>query len=292
MTGAIPTPPSPSAEDWRDFEAKRDFIPLFFDWYKFVANVTNVLSFVEPQSPDFAKISKHSYYVLSGLLHRCARLMLANTALSHEGRFGETASIVDRCLCETAVKIVWLCEADTDARVLRYMAASLNPECEFERLILDNISRRGGDRQPVEERMLASIQRHFDAAGLTREDARIAKKLPDVATMIESSGYDRLDYIVLQRLGSHHIHGTWPSLLMHYLEASPSGEFAFFPRGRPVEMHLNQYVHGCRFVLRAVEAYSRRCLTGDSQGAFQGLAQDALNEIIDHFSQALRRLGL
>jgi hypothetical protein len=284
-------PPSPSDADWSELERSGNFVPLFFDWYKFVGALANALSFVQPASRDFAPISKHAYYVLSGLLHRCARLMLANVALSHEGKFGETSSIVDRCLCETAIKIAWLCHSDTERRVVQYMADSMKPECEFENQIREHITRRRGRPTAIEKRMLTSIQRHFDAAGITRENARSAKRLPDLATMIESVGYERLDYVILQRLGSHHIHGTWPSLLMHYIESSDDADSAFVPRGRPCEMHVNQYVHGSRFVLSAVTAYSQRCLVGQSRDAFIGLADDTLEQIIEHFKEAIRRDG-
>jgi len=284
----IPLPPDPSPEDWRTYEETGNFIPLFFEWYKFVATLVNVMSFVQPDSPAFAPISKHSYYALSGLLHRCARLMLGNVALSHGGKFGETTAIIDRCLCETAVTIMWLCDSETDHRVQRYMGSGLKSEIEFELSIRDNIENRG-EPTPLEARMLASIERHFQAANLTREEVKSTKKLPALATMIDAVGHRRLDYIVLQRMGSHHIHGTWPSLLLHYLTKSDIDGFAFQPRGMPSEMHLNQYVHGCRFVLGAAASFASCCLLGNSRESFVDLAEEALEQILKHFEEAIRR---
>ena len=60
-------------------------------------------------------------------------------------------------------------------------------------------------------RMLKSIDNHIAASGLTPEEIRSAKKQRDLAAMIDGLGYDRLLYIVAQKIGSHYIHGTWPA---------------------------------------------------------------------------------
>jgi len=43
------------------------------------------------------------------------------------------------------------------------------------------------------------------------------KKLPDMASMLLDLGENRISYVVLERYGSHHVHGSWPSLRAHYL---------------------------------------------------------------------------
>ena len=62
-------------------------------------------------------------------------------------------------------------------------------------------------------------------------------------------------YVVGQRLGSHHVHGTWPSLRMHYLEDSDSGLLA--PRDHNCDTHVNQYVFVPLFVLDAMDQFLR-----------------------------------
>src|SRR6266480_119580 len=70
---------------------------------------TPVAAHIQRSTLAFRHIPSQHYHVLVGLLNRCARLMLSNIALSHEGKFGETTAIIDRCIFETAVKLTWLC---------------------------------------------------------------------------------------------------------------------------------------------------------------------------------------
>lgn len=104
----IPNPPKFSDEDMQRCRDTGDYKPVLFEWYKFVGSLCVVVANIRPDCPVYRAIPPQHYYVLAGLLNRCARLMLSNVALSHEGKFGETTAIVDRCIFETAVKIIWL----------------------------------------------------------------------------------------------------------------------------------------------------------------------------------------
>ena len=278
--------PTPTEADWAEY-ARIGFEPLFFEWYKFVISILNVLSAIQPDSPNFHCTDPRHYYVLSGLLHRCVRLMFANVALSGEGAFGETTSIVDRCICETAIKIEWLCQRDSSERIVGYLKYSLRPELEFSEEINAKIMARGA-QLPIESRMLKSIENHIGAAGVTREEISGCKKLPDLAAMLADLGEQRLSYVIVQRMGSHHIHGTWPSLLTHYLsEMEDFPGYRFSPRHNSVTMPVSQYVYGCIFVLQAAIAYSSFFLEAEDADSFSALCADTLREIIEHHHRAL-----
>ena len=184
-------PPDPTEADWAEYELS-GFEPLFFGWYKFTGSVLNVLSAIEPNSLAFRCSDPRHYYVLSGLMHRCVRLMLANVHLSHEGSFGETAAIVDRCLCESAIRIQWLCSKNSSDRILRFLGDSLRPELEFELEIRAKITERSGTVLPIEQRMLSSIENHIAAAGVTRDEIKQSKRLPNFSQMLDSLGFERL----------------------------------------------------------------------------------------------------
>src|ERR1700730_14057532 len=109
LRGVLPNPPSFSAEELRRCREGADYTPILFEWYKFVGSLCVVSAHILRTSPGYRPISVQHYHVLAGLMNRCARLMLSNVALSHEGRFGETTAIVDRCIFESGVKIIWLC---------------------------------------------------------------------------------------------------------------------------------------------------------------------------------------
>jgi hypothetical protein len=92
-----------------------------------------------------------------GLVNRCARLMLSNVALSHDGKFGETTAIVDRCIFESALKIIWLCRSASQEEFTRYIATGLKTELEFKAAIEANIMANDGVPVPIEKRMLTLL---------------------------------------------------------------------------------------------------------------------------------------
>lgn len=248
----IPQPPKTSQEQLARCREADDYRPVLFDWYKYVGVICNLYASVRMDSPALRPMCALHYAVLVGLLNRCARLMLANVALSHEGRFGETTAIVDRCIFESAVKLTWLCVKGDEESFMRLIADGLKTELEFKTTIQRNISDRGGKPLRIEERMLASITRGVSESGLDQEEITSAKRLPDLAAMIELITRDRLLYVVGQKMGSHHVHGTWPSLRMHYLQDCGG---VLGPRDHDCQTHVNQYVFVPEAVLGAMHAF-------------------------------------
>jgi hypothetical protein len=181
--------------------------------------------------------------------------MLSNVALSHEGLFGETTAIIDRCIFESCVKVCWLCQGSATDGFERFIAEGLQTELELKEKIEKAVTSRAGQVLAIENRMLRSIDRYIESSGMSVADITAAKKLPDMAAMIDSLGHDRLMYVVGQRLGSHHIHGTWPSLRMHYLEETDDGMPR--PRDHDCSTHVNQYVFVPLFVLDAMGQFVR-----------------------------------
>jgi hypothetical protein len=256
-----------------------DFRPVLFEWYKFVGILSNFLARIRGDSPGVRQIPAVHYAVLIGLLNRSARLMVANVALSHEGAFGETTAIVDRCIFESCVKLSWLCSGALADGFERFLAEGLKTELELEKEIKANIETRSGVVLGIERRMLGSIGRHIAAAGLTSEAIAASKKLPDMAAMIAALGHDRLMYVIGQRIGSHHVHGTWPSLRVHYLEADESGRLR--PRDHDCSTHVNQFMFVPLAVLRAMHSFVAFAFTdADFSAAFSSLLQSTEEEIM------------
>lgn len=250
----IPAPPTFTDEEIRRCRESGDFCPMFFEWYKFVGALCNFYASIRQDSPVVRSIEPLQYAVLIGSLNRCSRLMLANVALSHEGLFGETTAIIDRCIFESCVRAAWLCHKSSTEYFTRFVADGLKTELELKAKIKANVSARDGQGTlEIEKRMIASIERHLASSGLTDIQIADTKKLPDIAAMIEGLGQDRLTYIVGQKLGSHHVHGTWPSLRMHYLEENEEGMLR--PRDHDCETHVNQYVIIPLVLLSTLKAY-------------------------------------
>ncbi len=254
-------------------------MPVLFEWYKFVGHICIFFSQLQRESPAVREISPIHFAILTGLLNRCARLMLSNLALSHNGRFGETTVLLDRCIFESCLKVNWLCHKGNDESFQRYLAGGLKTEIELEKIIEGNIAERdGGEILNIEKRMLSSIERHINAAGLSREEITESKNLPDVSAMLRDLGHDRLIYVVAQRLGSHHVHGTWPSLLLHYLEIDDSGGFSL--RDHDCKTHQNQFVMIPLQVLGAVRSYIGYLIEDEEAEEIVGLLDSIQEEIL------------
>src|SRR4051812_4820165 len=180
MRDVLPDPPSFTEEVMKTCRETGDYAPILFEWYKFVASLNSVVAHIKRDSPAFRDIPPQHYHVLIGLLNRCARLMLSNVALSHEGKFGETTAIVDRCIFESAIKALWLMQEPSDERFDRYFADGLRTELEFKGHIETNIAERG-EIIPLERKMLRSIENTIMASEMSEDAISNAKKLPDLA---------------------------------------------------------------------------------------------------------------
>ncbi|WP_243323587.1 DUF5677 domain-containing protein [Geothrix sp. SG200] len=275
----IPNPPEFSEELRKSCQESGDFLPMLFEWYKFVAVICNFFARLRPDSPALRKLEPIHYSVCSGLLNRCSRLMLSNVALSHKGKFGETTAIIDRSIFESCVKLSWLCQNADPNFFERYLADGLKSELELKSEIEKAIEVREGQVLVIEARMLASIQRHIESSTLSEAQIRAAKKLPDLAAMLETLGRSRLMYVVGQKIGSHHVHGTWPSLKQHYLELTPEGHWA--PRDHDCSTHRNQYIYISLAVLDALRSFIDYCIeepreVDDFIGLFDSIEEEIM----------------
>lgn len=275
----VPEPPKISDEQLQKCRESRDYMPVLFEWYKFVGHLCIFFALIQRESPAVREIAPIHYAVLTGLLNRCARLMLSNIALSHNGRFGETTALLDRCIFESCLKVEWLCHKRTDDSFQRFLADGLKTEIELLAEIKGNIaSREGNQVLNIEQRMLDSIQRHITLAGLTEYQIKQTKKLPNTAAMISDLGHQRLMYVVGQRLGSHHVHGTWPSLLMHYLEEEDGG---LLLRDHNCDTHPNQFVMVPLQVLTAMAAFISFIFEAEEDiKPMEGLVESVQEEIL------------
>jgi hypothetical protein len=99
----LPNPPVFEEARLQKCRDTGEFSPVLFEWYKYVAIIANYFACLRQDSPAVRKFPHSHYAALVGMLNRCSRLMHSNVALSHEGLFGETTAILDRCIFETSV---------------------------------------------------------------------------------------------------------------------------------------------------------------------------------------------
>lgn len=278
----IPLPPEITESDLQKCRDTGDYCPVMFEWYKYVSQIASFYASIQLDSPAIKNLPKIHHSVLIGLLNRCSRLMFSNVALSHEGLFGETTSIIDRSIFESAIKLSWLCfKGDADS-FDRFIAEGLKTEIELKSKIESNIEKRGGDQIAIEKRMLNSIGNYIDKSELTEEQIQNSKKLPNLAQMIEAVGHDRLAYIVGQKIGSHHVHGTWVSLWFHYLDEEDG---IVHPRDHNVPTHVNQYAYVPLVVLDAIAAYIKFICIEEDDAMGMTLLIDGVGEEIEKVFQ-------
>lgn len=247
----LPDAPEITPEQMERCRETGDFCPVLFEWYKFTGALCNFFARLQADSPALTAPAPRDYAVLIGLLNRISRLMLSNVALSHNGLFGETTAIIDRCIFESAIKIIWLCETNGQDRFDRFVADGLKTELKFREQIQTNIEEHG-ETLTIESRMLASIERYIQSSSMSAADISASKKLPDLASMISATRASKLLYLVGQKIGSHHVHGTWPSLRLHYLQDIDG---VLGPRDHDCQTHVNQYVFVPLIVLDALRSF-------------------------------------
>lgn len=276
----IPTPPDNIDEELHRCKLSGDYYPVMFEWYKYVGHLANYFASIDQDSPAIKALSKVHFSVLIGMLNRCSRLMLSNVTLSHEGKFGETTSIIDRSIFESAIKLSWLCLEGIENNFDRFIASGLKTELEFKNKIESNIEERDGQKTQIENRMLESIQNYINKSELTEEAIANSKKLPNLAQMIDAIGKGRLAYIVGQKIGSHHVHGTWVSLWFHYVNEEDG---KIYPRDHDCPTHINQYVYIPLVVLDSISAYIAYICT-DSH------VVDAITGVLDSVSDEIKEI--
>lgn len=281
----IPLPPDITEQQIQKCRETGDYCPVMFEWYKYVGLLANFFASIQLESPGIKQIPKIHYSVLIGLLNRCSRLILSNVTLSHEGLFGETTSIIDRSIFESSIKLSWLCyKGDTDS-FTRFIAEGLKTELIFKNKILSNIENRSGNKTNIENRMLRSIDNFIKKSNLTEEEILNAKKLPNLAQMIEKIGKDKIAYIVGQRIGSHHVHGTWVSLWFHYV-VEENGIIG--PRDHDCPTHVNQYAFVPLSVLDAIIYFIHNFFTDKADvKTMSDMVEAISDEIVATFQEVM-----
>lgn len=226
-----------------------------FDLYKEAATVITVIAHLY-EGFDEAQIGlQRNQAICVGLLIRVAKLMLVITQLSAKDDRREVVMALNRCIAESCVNLEFLVSKNEDRFYTQYVEFSLGPERELYDRIQTNIQSRGGEIWPIEQRMLNSIDRTCKASHVKIEDVKI--KYPDWGNNLR----DRLkainkedQYLGIQRIGSHAIHGTWVDLFLHHLEWDETTD-SFRPEPNWSRMDARGLLPTAVFVLTAVIPY-------------------------------------
>ena len=134
---------------------------------------------------------------------------------------GEMSFLLARLVFETVVNVRFLIENFSTPLINSYVEYSLRHEKKLWNEIARQIAARKGIVLPIEDRMQRSIDRAFQASGLTLGDVDLSNKAPwgnrNLYQKAEAVGLDAL-YLSMFGGGSHSIHGSWEEIYGNHLE--------------------------------------------------------------------------
>ncbi|HAT2098234.1 TPA: hypothetical protein I8032_000295 [Legionella pneumophila] len=249
-----PTPPEHLDDLLEDCKKKGAFEPIAYEWYRYLGQITLVSASIDFRSPSITFENISNYGILIGLLGRISRLMLTNMKLSSEGLGGESTLIIDRCINESAIILMWLCTKKDDQYFNIFKSKGLFSDLKLKSEIQKNIEIRGGSQLPIENRMLKSIERYVSESGLNEDQINsLYSKMPNMRQMMTEIGMKPTHYTVIMNIGSHNLHGTWTALKQNYYEEKD--DTVFIKDLNKSKTHVNQYIQVAILVIEANIAF-------------------------------------
>ena len=132
----------------------------------------------------------------------------------------ELSEIFARLIFETATNIVFVIRFGDDNMSRSYIDYSLRYERRLKDKIDTNITKRGGVRLPIEDRMLESIGRLAEASGVDLSDPPLNKRNwadRDLFQKADAIGWGDA-YLGIFGGMSTAVHGNWGDIAAHHLE--------------------------------------------------------------------------
>ena len=201
------------------------FGPLLLELYMEAGGLVCISSSVYVHhNEDSLKLDRNQA-ICAGLLVRMSKLMQSVIKLSADIEHGETVEILDRCILESAVNLMYLLKLDDDQVYDRFVRSGLLGECELYDFIQGNIESRGGKTLGIEESMLRSINDTLEQSGITVEeiDLKAGNGMVNLRERMNAIGLGPQSYTALARIPSHAIHGDWVDLVLNHLERREDG---------------------------------------------------------------------
>ena len=262
---------------------KNDYRHILFEYYRFVAQLCALCSCLLYESPAWnRKRSRRSWEICAASLSRIKNLMAANLEYFQDDRYIEATQIMDRCIFETAAKICWIAQDQTEGRLKRYLEGSLRPDREHRAIIQANIEERNGVRLKIEDRMLSRMDRFEQLAGLDAVSTKDLRRMPDLSAILSEIGHGRGIYVAVGKVGSHAVHGNWQQLLSRNLIEQDGVLNLDF---RPGTSDPSQYALVSFFVMEACLSFVQNCFEDEGEEGFS----TAFGHLVDEVTAEIQR---
>jgi len=241
---------------------KNDYTEYLFETFKHIGKCVLTIAEIQPESHSLKKFNKIQYAIYTGLLNRCSRLMLSYIELSYQGIFGETTSILDRCICETLVRLMWLTREDQIERANRFIADSLKKDLEFKQLIIDDADNQRYQTN-IGKELIKTIDKFVSDSEISEEEVAKTNNLPKFNQMIKSIQMPDRYYQLIQKQRSHSVHGSWTDLLRNYLRKDANGNFTLRDHG--IKTKAEQFLFLIDMVIMTIVNYLKYIIKDPSE---------------------------
>jgi hypothetical protein len=195
---------------------------LVFELYKEAVGVVNLVAHLLDDTAAGKGGWPRNQAICSGLMIRISKFMLVVAQLSATRNRADVVFALNRSIMESTINLEFLVTKNDDKFFDQFVKFSLGPERELYDAIQDNIEARGGEMWPIEKRMLESINGLCRASGVKIEE--VSQKYGDwgggVKERLKALNKER-QYVGMQRLPSHAVHGSWVDLYKHHLTYDP-----------------------------------------------------------------------
>ena len=192
---------------------------LVFELYKEALSVVNLAAHILDEAASIKGGWPRNQAICAGLMVRITKFMLVVVQLSAKGNRFEVVAALNRSIMESAVNLEFLVRKNDERFFDQFVKFSLGPERELYDLIKANIEARNGEVWPIELRMLKSIDDVCRISGVKIEDAE--RKYGDwgggVKERLKALNKEE-QYVSMQRIPSHAVHGTWVDLCQYHLK--------------------------------------------------------------------------
>jgi hypothetical protein len=257
---------------------------LAFELYKEALSVVNLTAHLLDEAAATRGGWARNQAICAGLMIRISKFMLVVTQLSAKGNRAEVVSALNRSILESSINLEFLATTQEDKFFDQFVKFSLGPERELYDIIQANIGTRGGEVWPIEQRMLDSIDDVCKVSGMKIEE--VNRKYGDwgggVRNRLKALNKEE-QYVGMQRMPSHAVHGTWVDLYKNHLEHDPKSDvFSPDPKFSWVDERSLRPI--AVLVLEALTPYMQRFFSATPEAKL-------LLERVDDLSNRLLEVG-
>jgi Family of unknown function (DUF5677) len=207
----------------QSFTREEEFTALAFDLLREVTSYVTIAACVMGQEPRWNR----DQAAIGGNMVRLWKILCAFLDQKMQRRY-ETTTIFARLAFETIVSVRYLAENFDPDLVDSFVRFSFRHERRLADKINQSISERGGEILHIEQRMLNSINRSAQFAGIELESVDLKDRAPwggkNLKDKAKAVGLE-IAYDAAFGGMSHNVHGAWQDLYQFHLESEDGEHF-------------------------------------------------------------------